>query len=89
MSDVLLLLADIRHPFFHFPVALYRAAVLEARKPLVLVLNKIDLGTAVRAESQYSSTNNSQSYFHQSFVQKLSGQEYLSGDMFGVMRKTV
>ncbi len=47
MSDVLLLLADIRHPFFHFPVALYRAVVLEARKPLVLVLNKIDLGTAV------------------------------------------
>jgi hypothetical protein len=51
MSDVLLLLADIRHPFFHFPVALYRAVVLEARKPLVLVLNKIDLGNNVCDES--------------------------------------
>jgi 50S ribosomal subunit-associated GTPase HflX len=70
MSDILLLLVDVRHPFFHFPVrirfeilsvksnnehgschcdatffqvSLYRHVVEDYRKPLVLVMNKIDL----------------------------------------------
>jgi hypothetical protein len=43
LSDILLLLVDVRHPFFHFPVALYRMVVEEHRKPLVLVMNKTDL----------------------------------------------
>ncbi len=41
MSDVLLLLVDARHPFFHFPVSLYRHIVDDFKKPVVLVMNKV------------------------------------------------
>ena len=43
MSDVLLLTADARHPLFHFPPSLYRHITRTLRKPLLLVLNKVDL----------------------------------------------
>lgn len=43
VSDVLLVLADIRHPMFHFPPALYQYVVRDLKKPLILVLTKIDL----------------------------------------------
>ena len=43
MSDILLLLVDIRHPLFHFPIPLYEFITNVLKKPLVLVLNKIDL----------------------------------------------
>mmetsp|Transcript_8218 Transcript_8218/g.13349 ORF Transcript_8218/g.13349 Transcript_8218/m.13349 type:complete len:578 (-) Transcript_8218:45-1778(-) len=42
-SDILLLVADARYPIFQFAPAVYRYVVKELRKPLVLVLNKIDL----------------------------------------------
>ncbi|XP_069055183.1 guanine nucleotide-binding protein-like 1 [Lepisosteus oculatus] len=43
MSDIVLLLTDIRHPVLHFPPALYDCVTREMRRSLVLVLNKIDL----------------------------------------------
>ena len=43
VSDVLLILADIRHPMFHFPPALYNYVVRDMKKPMILVLTKVDL----------------------------------------------
>ena len=43
VSDVLLILADIRHPMFHFPPALYNYVVRDLKKPMILVLTKVDL----------------------------------------------
>ncbi|XP_065829566.1 guanine nucleotide-binding protein-like 1 [Oscarella lobularis] len=43
MSDVILLITDIRHPVLHFPPALYDYVVNDAKKKLVLILNKVDL----------------------------------------------
>ncbi|KYQ96922.1 guanine nucleotide binding protein 1 [Tieghemostelium lacteum] len=42
-SDVILLITDARYPLFHFPPALYSYIVNDLKKPMVLVLNKIDL----------------------------------------------
>ena len=43
MSEVVLLIADIRHPIFHFPPSLYNYVTNEKNKSMILVLNKIDL----------------------------------------------
>lgn len=43
MSEIILLVADIRHPVVHFPPTLYTHVTKELGKRLVLVLNKIDL----------------------------------------------
>lgn len=43
MSEVILLIADIRHPIFHFPPSLYNYVTNEKNKSMILVLNKIDL----------------------------------------------
>jgi ribosome biogenesis GTPase A len=43
ISDILLVLADIRHPKFHFPPSLYRYIVNDLKKPFILVLTKCDL----------------------------------------------
>jgi len=43
ISDVILLLADVRHPLLHFPPALYHYISHVLKKPMILVLNKIDL----------------------------------------------
>uniref|UniRef100_A0A1E1XRN4 Guanine nucleotide-binding protein-like 1 n=1 Tax=Amblyomma sculptum TaxID=1581419 RepID=A0A1E1XRN4_AMBSC len=43
MSEIVLLVADIRHPVVHFPPALYIHVTQELGKRLVLVLNKVDL----------------------------------------------
>ncbi|KAL1923491.1 uncharacterized protein VTP21DRAFT_8471 [Calcarisporiella thermophila] len=43
MSDVLLLLVDIRHPVLHFPPALYDYVINELRRKMVVVFNKCDL----------------------------------------------
>jgi len=43
ISDILLLMTDARHPLFHFSPSLYRYVVVEKKKPLVLLMNKIDL----------------------------------------------
>uniref|UniRef100_A0A7N9ALT7 Guanine nucleotide-binding protein-like 1 n=1 Tax=Mastacembelus armatus TaxID=205130 RepID=A0A7N9ALT7_9TELE len=43
MSDVILLIADIRHPVLQFPPAMYRYITGELQKQMVLVLNKADL----------------------------------------------
>ena len=43
MSDIVLLITDIRHPALHFSPALYDYVVRDLRRHLVLVLNKIDL----------------------------------------------
>ncbi|KAL6045209.1 Guanine nucleotide-binding protein-like 1 [Balamuthia mandrillaris] len=42
-SDILVVVADARHPLFHFPPSLYKYVVEDHRKPIMLVLNKIDL----------------------------------------------
>ncbi|KAJ3344341.1 Guanine nucleotide-binding-like protein 1 [Gonapodya sp. JEL0774] len=43
LSDIVIVLVDIRHPLFHFNPSLYDHVVHELRKPIVLVLNKVDL----------------------------------------------
>lgn len=43
ISDILLLIADIRHPVLHFPPSLYRHITQDLKKPVILLLNKIDL----------------------------------------------
>ncbi|XP_050407789.2 guanine nucleotide-binding protein-like 1 [Patella vulgata] len=43
MSDILLLISDIRHPMLNFSPALYHHVTEELSKPLILVLNKVDL----------------------------------------------
>lgn len=43
MSDIVLLIADIRSPIFHFPPSLYHYVVGELGKDMILILNKIDL----------------------------------------------
>ncbi|XP_067130003.1 guanine nucleotide-binding protein-like 1 [Centruroides vittatus] len=43
MSDIILIVADIRHPIIHFPPGLYKYATEELNKEVILVLNKIDL----------------------------------------------
>ncbi|KAJ2779474.1 hypothetical protein H4R18_003993 [Coemansia javaensis] len=55
ISDVLLLVVDIRHPVLHFPPSLYRYAAETAGKPVVVVLNKTDLvaPATVRAWVRY------------------------------------
>eukprot|EP00388_Colpodella_angusta_P005613 GDKJ01017247.1.p1 GENE.GDKJ01017247.1~~GDKJ01017247.1.p1 ORF type:complete len:790 (-),score=222.53 GDKJ01017247.1:85-2454(-) len=42
-SDVVVMVADARHPLLHFSPGLYEEVTSHLRKPLVLVLNKIDL----------------------------------------------
>ncbi|XP_067830104.1 guanine nucleotide-binding protein-like 1 [Heptranchias perlo] len=43
MSDIVLLITDIRHPVIHFSPALYDYVTREMKKSIILVLNKIDL----------------------------------------------
>nr|XP_002128534.1 guanine nucleotide-binding protein-like 1 [Ciona intestinalis] len=43
MSDVIVMVTDVRHPILHFSPALYEYVTKELNKPLILVLNKIDL----------------------------------------------
>ncbi|KAJ8392925.1 hypothetical protein AAFF_G00071290 [Aldrovandia affinis] len=43
MSDVILLIVDIRHPVLQFPPALYHAITAELHKQVIVVLNKADL----------------------------------------------
>ncbi|KAJ6242591.1 guanine nucleotide-binding protein-like 1 [Anaeramoeba flamelloides] len=42
-SDILLLITDSRYPLFHFSESLYNYIIKDIGKPLILVLNKIDL----------------------------------------------
>jgi len=46
MADIVLLIADIRYPALNFSPALYHHVTAELHKPLLLVLNKIDLAPA-------------------------------------------
>uniref|UniRef100_A0A8C0YR28 Guanine nucleotide-binding protein-like 1 n=1 Tax=Cyprinus carpio carpio TaxID=630221 RepID=A0A8C0YR28_CYPCA len=43
MSDVILLIVDIRYPVLQFPPALYHYITGELKKYIILVLNKVDL----------------------------------------------
>lgn len=43
MADIVLLVADIRYPVFHFPPALFKYTKDELKKSFILVLNKCDL----------------------------------------------
>lgn len=43
VSDIVILITDIRHPVLHFPPTVYNHVVQDLKKELVLVLNKIDL----------------------------------------------
>ncbi|KAK7094449.1 guanine nucleotide-binding protein-like 1 [Littorina saxatilis] len=43
ISDILLLIADIRHPVLHLPPSLYKYLREELRREVVIVLNKVDL----------------------------------------------
>lgn len=42
-SDIFCVLADCRHPLFHFPPSLYRYVHHVLKKPMILVLTKTDL----------------------------------------------
>ncbi len=43
MSDILLIICDVRNPLFHCPPTLYDYIVNEKKKKMIIVLNKIDL----------------------------------------------
>ncbi|CAD5118923.1 DgyrCDS7598 [Dimorphilus gyrociliatus] len=43
MSDIILIITDIRHPALHFSPALYDHITKDLQKEVILVLNKIDL----------------------------------------------
>ncbi|XP_020612329.1 guanine nucleotide-binding protein-like 1 isoform X2 [Orbicella faveolata] len=43
VSDIVVLITDIRHPVLHFPPTVHNHVVQDLKKELVLVLNKIDL----------------------------------------------
>ncbi|XP_055357480.1 guanine nucleotide-binding protein-like 1 [Paramacrobiotus metropolitanus] len=43
MSDVFLVIVDLRFPVLHFPPTLYKYLMEELKKPIILILNKIDL----------------------------------------------
>ncbi|KAI8902347.1 P-loop containing nucleoside triphosphate hydrolase protein [Globomyces pollinis-pini] len=43
ISDILLIVCDIRDPLFHFPPTLYNHIIKQLQKSIVVVFNKIDL----------------------------------------------
>ncbi|RUP52325.1 hypothetical protein BC936DRAFT_147572 [Jimgerdemannia flammicorona] len=43
ISDIILIIVDVRHPILHFPPSLYRYVVEELGRGLVVVFNKMDL----------------------------------------------
>lgn len=43
ISDIILIIADIRHPILHFPPGLFKHVTEDLKKDVILVLNKIDL----------------------------------------------
>uniref|UniRef100_H2Z4K8 Guanine nucleotide-binding protein-like 1 n=1 Tax=Ciona savignyi TaxID=51511 RepID=H2Z4K8_CIOSA len=43
MSDIIVMVTDVRHPTLHFSPALYEHVTKKLMKPLILILNKIDL----------------------------------------------
>ena len=43
MADIILLVADIRHPIFHFPPELFHYVTIDLKKSFIIVLNKCDL----------------------------------------------
>lgn len=47
-SDILVILVDSRHPLFHLPASLYHYVSTTLGKPLVLLMNKIDLISKAR-----------------------------------------
>ena len=49
-ADVAVLVVDARHPMLHIPPALYAHVARRLRKPLVLVLNKVDAIPRATAE---------------------------------------
>ena len=54
-SDVVVMVTDVRHPVLHFSPALYQHVTVDLKKPLILILNKIDLvpASVVAAWSEY------------------------------------
>lgn len=42
-SDVIVMVTDVRHPVLHFSPTLYNHVTVDLNKPLILVLNKVDL----------------------------------------------
>lgn len=54
-SDVVVMVTDVRHPVLHFSPALYQHVTEDLEKPLILILNKIDLvpASVVAAWTQY------------------------------------
>ncbi|KAL4237299.1 Guanine nucleotide-binding-like protein 1 [Mactra antiquata] len=59
MSDIFLVITDIRHPAMHFPPALYKYITEELNKSVIIVLNKVDLAPPplVVAWQQYFQEN--------------------------------
>ena len=51
MSDIILLIVDIRYPALHFPPALYHHVTQEMGKQMIVVLNKTDLAPASLVEA--------------------------------------
>ncbi|KAF9923087.1 Guanine nucleotide-binding-like protein 1 [Linnemannia zychae] len=55
ISDIIMIIVDIRHPVIHFPPSLYNYVVNDMKRKLVVVFNKIDLvaPSTVFAWTQY------------------------------------
>lgn len=41
ISDIIMIIVDIRHPVIHFPPSLYHYVVNEMKRKLVVVFNKV------------------------------------------------
>ena len=48
ISDIIMIIVDIRHPVIHFPPSLYHYVVKEMKRKLVVVFNKVHYGVHIQ-----------------------------------------
>ncbi|KAJ1648755.1 hypothetical protein IWQ61_009948 [Dispira simplex] len=51
ISDIVLLIADVRHPLLHFPPSLYQYVVHHLKKKLLVVFSKVDMVAPVTVKA--------------------------------------
>ncbi|KAJ1949822.1 hypothetical protein IWQ62_006672, partial [Dispira parvispora] len=51
ISDIVLLIADVRHPLLHFPPSLYQYVVHRLKKKLLVVFSKVDMVAPVTVKA--------------------------------------
>ncbi|XP_064649290.1 guanine nucleotide-binding protein-like 1 [Lineus longissimus] len=91
ISDIILLITDIRHPALHFSPALYDYVTNDLKKHIILVLNKIDLAPPplVVAWRHYFQTKFPKVHIvcFTSFPRNIEGSDTTHEDPGNVLRK--